>query len=121
MFLPPELSPLTGREPRNVAWAFENADAPIRFAEEKLGDVMVLPIVIFTMILWPVLGASGSGQIQRQILSSGGGQSLITAARHARRRCSVMRPLLGILDAVGLSCAGLPPFTTACHVVANRH
>ena len=32
--LPPELSPLTGREPRNVAWPFENADAPIRFAEE---------------------------------------------------------------------------------------
>ena len=31
----PELSPVTGREPRNVAWAFENANAAIRFAEES--------------------------------------------------------------------------------------
>ena len=30
MFLPPELSPLTGLQPRNVAWAFENANAAIR-------------------------------------------------------------------------------------------
>jgi hypothetical protein len=29
------LSPLTGREPRNVARAFENANATIRLAEEK--------------------------------------------------------------------------------------
>jgi ribosomal protein L24E len=53
-WLPPELSPRTGREPRNVAWAFENANAAI-CARKKVGDVMLLPTVIFMMILWPVL------------------------------------------------------------------
>src|ERR1700722_19181248 len=53
-WLPLELSPLTGREPRNVAWAFENANAAI-CARKKVGDVMLLPTVIFMMILWPVL------------------------------------------------------------------
>ena len=51
---PPELSPLSGREPCNVARAFENANAAI-CARKKVGDVMLLPTVIFMMILWPVL------------------------------------------------------------------
>ena len=50
----PGLSPRTGRESRNVAWAFENANAAI-CARKKVGDVMLLPTVIFMLILWPVL------------------------------------------------------------------
>jgi hypothetical protein len=50
----PGLSPRTGRESRNVAWAFENANSAI-CARKKVGDVMLLPTVIFMMILWPVL------------------------------------------------------------------
>jgi hypothetical protein len=50
----PGLSPRTGRESRNVAWAFENANAAT-CARKKVGDVMLLPTVIFMMILWPVL------------------------------------------------------------------
>jgi hypothetical protein len=51
---PPGPSPFSGREPCNVARAFENANAAI-CARKKVGDVMLLPTVIFMLILWPVL------------------------------------------------------------------
>ena len=53
-WLPLGPSPFSGREPRNVAWTFET-QMPRSVRGRKVGDVMLLPILIFMMILSPVL------------------------------------------------------------------